>query len=181
MQKPIIREQEDQNLWNFLFSVFFFVVLIGALWILYVIKGGFPTQIPVFDAILLAFASFRITRLIAYDKITRFFREWFVEKREFTENGEIYVELVPLPHGMRRTLHDLIECPWCIGLWAGLISTFFYFMFPWAWFIVLFLAVAGAGSLFQLLANLIGWRAENYKLDANAKEKAGSTSDRSGL
>jgi hypothetical protein len=78
-------------------------------------------------------------------------------------------------------MHDLLGCPWCVGLWSGLIVAFFYFMYPWAWFIVLFLAISGLGSLFQLFANLIGWRAELYKLKAKEKEAVGFTSDRSGL
>ena len=46
-----------------------------------------------------------------------------------------------------------------------------YFIFPWAWSVIFFLAVAGVGSLMQLYANQIGWRAENLKLDAKEKEE----------
>ncbi len=175
------RLKEDQNYWNVIFSVFFICVLFLALWMLYRQLNSFPRSIPVFDAVLLAFASFRITRLVVYDKITRFFREWFVTKREVSQGDIDWVELSPLGRGFRHTMYDLLGCPWCVGLWSGLISCFFYFMYPWAWFIILFLAVSGAGSLLQISANLAGWRAENYKLDAYTKEKGGSMSDRSGL
>ena len=176
-----IRPKEDQNFWNLVFSVFFLFVLAFALWSLYAVRGSFPTFIPWFDAVMLAFASFRITRLIVYDKITRFFRELFVQKKVVSRDGKDYVELNPYENGILHTMHDLLQCPWCIGLWAGLIATYFYFMFPWAWFVALFLALSGLGSLLQLYGNLIGWRAENLKLDANSKEKLGHTSDRSGL
>lgn len=157
------RPKEDQNIWNFLFSVFFICVLVGAIWAIREITGGFPTSIPLFDFVLLALAAFRITRLIVYDKIARWFRELFADTRECVEDGVVFIEIKPYGTGMRHTLHDLLQCPWCIGVWSGLIVSFFYFVFPWAWFVILFLAVAGVSSLLQVSANLIGWRAENLK------------------
>jgi hypothetical protein len=46
---------------------------------------------------------------------------------------------------------------------------FFYFIYPWAWSIIFFLALAGVGSLIQVWANSIGWQAENRKLRALEK------------
>ena len=168
-------------MWNFFFSLFFIAALVFCLYMLYSVNGQFPSTLPFLDAILLFFAAFRITRLVVYDKITRFFREWFISKREMEENGVVWVELMPLKSGFRKTLYDLLQCPWCVGLWAGLIVSVCYFLFPWAWFVILFLAVSGLGSLLQLIANYVGWHGENLKLDAHKKEREGSTSDRSGL
>ena len=165
------RPKEDQNAWNFALSVFFAGVFGYVLWAMWGRAGDFPHAIPLFDALLLALAAFRITRLVVYDKITRWFRELFVQKREYEKDGATWVELVPLRGGLRRTVHDLLGCPWCIGFWSALVVTFCYFIFLWAWFVILFLAVAGAGSFFQILANLIGWTAENGKLDAHRKER----------
>ena len=175
------RKKEDQNVWNFIFSVFFIAVLIGALWAMYKIRGEFPISVGPFDALLMAFATFRITRLIVYDKITRWFRELFVKSRVFEKNEEKWVEIIPYTSGFCHTIYELLQCPWCIGIWAALIVMFCYFMFPWAWSVIFFLALAGAGSLIQILANLIGWRAENLKLDAFDKEKGGATSDKWGI
>lgn len=165
------RPKEDQNMWNFLFSVFFIFVLVFAVWAIRDSNGGFPTSIPVFDFALLALAAFRITRLIVYDKIARWFRELFADTREFEEAGVAFVEIKPYGIGIRHTIHDLLQCPWCIGVWSALIVTFFYFVFAWAWFVILFLAVAGVSSLVQVLGNLIGWRAESLKLEAKEKER----------
>ncbi|OGC80487.1 hypothetical protein A2943_02150 [Candidatus Adlerbacteria bacterium RIFCSPLOWO2_01_FULL_51_16] len=126
---------------------------------------------PLFDFVLLALAAFRVTRLVVYDKIARWFRELFADTREFQENGILFVEVKPYGTGVRHTLHDLLQCPWCIGVWSALIVTFFYFVYPWAWIVILFLAVAGVSSLFQVVANLTGWRAENLKLDAEEKNR----------
>ncbi|TSC69382.1 MAG: hypothetical protein G01um101456_220 [Parcubacteria group bacterium Gr01-1014_56] len=181
MQTSTIRPKEDQNLWNFVFSVFFIMVLIGALWVMREVRGGFLVSVEPFDAVLMAFASFRVTRLIVYDKISRWFRELFVQRRVFEKDGKTWVEITPFGRGFRHTIYNLLECPWCIGIWSGLIVMVCYFIFPWAWSVIFFLALAGAGSLIQIFANFLGWRAEYYKLEANIKEKSGATSDRSGL
>jgi hypothetical protein len=37
--------------------------------------------------------------------------------------------------------------------------------------VIFFLAIAGGGSLIQVAANAIGWRAENLKLEAKEKDR----------
>lgn len=165
------RIKEDQNIWNFLFSIFFIAVLIAALWAIYRVRGSFPTSVPLADSILMAFAAFRITRLVVYDKITRWFRELFADTREFERDGKIWVDVQPFACGMRHTIYDLLQCPWCIGIWGALVVAVAYFIFPWAWFVIFFLALAGAGSLLQVIANGIGWRAENLKLEAQDRNR----------
>ena len=176
------RPKEDQNFWNFIFSVFFLLVLIAAVYYMSVLRGGFLVSVPPFDALLMALATFRITRLIVYDKITRWFRELFADVHTYQKDGTTWVEVRLHGSGFRHTIYDLLSCPWCIGIWAALIVVFCYFVFTWAWSVIFFLALAGAGSLVQLWANSIGWRAENLKLDAKAKEEAmGLTVDRTSL
>ncbi len=145
--------QRSQNFWNFLFSVFFMLVLVAAVEGVRMLTGRYPSSVPLFDAVLMAFATLRITRLIVYDKIARWFRELFARG----ENGFLY------------TVRDLLECPWCIGFWSALAVSFAYFVFPWAWYIIFFLALAGASSMLQISANLIGWRAEVLKTEVLQK------------
>ncbi len=161
-----LRTKEDQNFWNFLFSIFFIVVLVAGLWGMQNIRGGFLTAVPLFDSLMMSFAAFRITRLVVYDKITRWFRELFAKKTEVERDGVTYVEVVPYTSGFSHTVYDLLNCPWCIGIWSSAIVVFTYFVTDWAWSVIFFLAIAGAGSLLQVIANAIGWRAENLKLEA---------------
>ncbi len=163
------RKKEDQNTWNFLLSVLFGGALVVALSIIMMARGGFPRSVPLFDFFLMAGAAFRITRLVVYDKITRFFREWFVIKKTHTRPDGVWVELIEFERGVRRTIHDLLGCPWCVGVWSALVVVFVYFVFDWGWLAILFLAIAGAGSVFQIVSNMIGWLAENSKLDAHAR------------
>jgi hypothetical protein len=181
MQTSVVRRKEDQNFWNFILSIFFLLVLVVVLYAMKGIRGGYLVSVPPFDALLMAFATFRITRLIVYDKITRWFRELFVKRRVYEEGGKKWVEVTPYERGFFHTISDLLQCPWCIGFWSALVVVFFYFVFAWAWTVIFFLALAGASTLLQLYANSLGWRAENLKLDANIKEKGGAISDRSGL
>lgn len=168
---PTHRPKEDQNFWNFVASVLFVVVLVGVLLWFWNTYHAFPSGVPVFDAILMAFAAFRITRLVVYDKITRWFRELFADTREFEQGGVIYIEVKAYGSGLRHTIYDLLQCPWCIGFWSALIIAVCYYVFPWAWFVIFFLALAGAGSMLQMVANAIGWRAENLKMRAKERNR----------
>jgi hypothetical protein len=167
-----VRLKDDQNFWNFVFSVIFAVLLALSVGSFYAAYGGTPAFISVFDMILVSLAIFRITRLFVYDKILQFLRDTFMQAREFTgDDGRVYVERRPYSRGPLRTISDLLACPWCTAMWASLVVVYGYYMLPYAWYIILMLAIAGVASLVQLFANMLGWRAENLKLDAHAKEK----------
>jgi len=147
-------------LWNLAFGLFFVViVLAGADWLYG--TGRFAPYIPLGDFLLIALATFRLTRLVSYDIITAFVRDFLGSKEKGTFLG---------------TLGALINCPWCAGLWFAFFTTFFYFMHPLAWFVILILAIAGVGSTLQLTANLLGWSAELKKRTVLGSEvKTGST------
>lgn len=145
-----------QNFWNFLFSVFFVVVLVAALYYMRELRGGYLVFVPPFDMLLMTFATFRITRLVVYDKITHWFRDLFAGAEVGTFRG---------------TVDDLLACPWCIGIWSALIVVFCYFIFDWAWTVIFFLALAGAGTLLQVISNAIGWHAENLKMEAKERQR----------
>jgi hypothetical protein len=118
-----------------------------------------PESLTVLDIVLITLASFRMIRLFVYDKITAFFREQFWDAKQ----TKTHVTLTKPSHGPRRTLADLLSCPWCFGMWAGAFVTFCYLLTPYAFYPVLFMAVGGLASLIQISANLIGWRAEQGK------------------
>ena len=149
----------DQYIWNIVFLAFFLLVVIGGMNILaessYIGYGA----LGVFDIILLSLAAFRLTRLFVYDTIMKFFREMFFNAEVI--NGEVI--LTKPIRGPRRTIADLISCPWCFGMWSAGFVIFFYLLTPWAYVPVAFLAVAGIGSFIQILANLVGWKAEELK------------------
>lgn len=133
--------------WHIFFMLFFAAMAIAALMYLET-RVFLPTWIPLFDLVLIILATFRLTRLFVYDSITAFFRACFAGHSEGS---------------FAHTLHTLVTCPWCMGLWLAFVVTFFYFLTPYAWFFILFLAVAGVASFVQILTNLVGWNAEKAK------------------
>ena len=136
------------------------------------VRSWTPRSIPLSDFLLITLATFRLTRLFVYDKITLWLRDLFIEKIETSTEGVIFVERVGFVNGPRRTISDLLNCPWCISVWFALLITFFYFLSPLAWFFILVLALSGVGALLQLTANLIGWNAEYRKLATKEKENS---------
>jgi hypothetical protein len=134
--------------WNLFFTLLFIALAYSAYRLL-VSQGTAPQSIGLWDATLMALATFRLTRLVVYDNITRWLRDFFEDGREYTFVG---------------TIKTLINCPWCMGLWFALIVPTAYFFAPFLWFFIFVLALAGAATLIQLFANLLGWSAEYRKL-----------------
>ena len=56
-----------------------------------------------------------------------------------------------------------MSCPWCFGIWATTLISFFYLLTPHAYVPVLILALSSLVSLLQIVANIIGWKAEQLK------------------
>lgn len=156
--------KNDETFWSIIFTLVYVLAFVIGLIILRNINGTLPTTISVFDLILVSLAAFRLTRLFVYDHITQFFRDWFLDKEIYIdERGASVITRTPPLHGPRQTAHVLLGCPWCFGMWAGLLVPFFYFLTPYAWFFILVLAVSGVATFIQLLSNLVGWNAEYKK------------------
>lgn len=117
--------------------------------------------LTIYDIALITLASFRMTRLFVYDAMTKFIREQFLDAEVSARGGK--VSLVKPKTGPRRTLADLFSCPWCFGVWSASTIAFFYLLTPVAHFPTLVLAVAGVATFIQLLANMVGWKAEQLK------------------
>ena len=150
----------DQYFWNFVFSIFFVIlVVMGA--IILETEARIPlTDLQLVDYVLITLATWRLTRLFVYDAVTKFFREQFWDAKKVGRGHRLEKPKT----GPRRTLADLLDCPWCFGVWAGATVTFFYLLTPYAIFPVIILALSGVATFLQLLANLVGNRAEELKI-----------------
>lgn len=155
----------DQYFWNFLFVIFFVALVFMATVILQSESYKPYSELTTLDIALITLASFRFIRLMVYDRITAFFREQFYDAVE--QKGKVL--LVKPATGPRRTLADLLSCPWCIGVWATATVSFFYLLTPLAFFPIFFMALSGVATFLQLLANLVGWRAEQLKNDVELR------------
>jgi Protein of unknown function (DUF1360) len=110
------------------------------------------------ELIIFAFASFRLTRLFVFDKITAFIRHPFhkeVEEVDDDGNVEIYIEMKG--SALRAWIGELLSCYWCTGVWC---SAFLYG--AWVYLpqvaepLIFILAIAGvAGMIESLVMKLI--------------------------
>ena len=104
-----------------------------------------------FEFFLITLATFRLTRLLVYDKITTFIRNPFHETREELESDGAVVEVLYVKgKGIRKFIGELLSCHWCTGMWC---AAFLYggnFFFPVFFTPILYiLAIAAAGSLIE--------------------------------
>ncbi len=119
-------------------------------------------DLTIIDFLLLTLATWRITRLFVYDTITKFFREQFWD---LVKVGKSF-ELEKPKFGPRRTLADLLSCPWCVSTWAAASLIFFYLLTPYAVFPVLILALSAVAAFLQLASTTLGYKADKLKKDS---------------
>ncbi len=149
----------DQYFWNVVFSFFFFLLMVMGTIILET-ESRIPfAQLTIVDFTLITLASWRLTRLFVYDAITKFFREQFYDVVKAGKGSE----LEKPKFGPRRTLADLLSCPWCFSIWAAATVIFFYLLTPYAFFPILILAISAVASFLQIVSNAVGHKAEQLK------------------
>jgi hypothetical protein len=134
-----MRNERKHQAWNF-WSAF---VFIGALWLVghFLNREGVDIkEITLKEVLLLILASSRLTRILVFEKILKHFRD-ALKRRE-----NLYVI---------GTIHSMITCPWCAGVWMTLIIIVFYYLVPYGELLVYVLALAGLASMMILVSNLL--------------------------
>jgi hypothetical protein len=134
----MLNERKHQA-WNFWSAFVFFgaVLLVG-----YFLKKA---EIDIRDltmkeAVLVILATYRMTRILVFEKILKHFRD-ALKRRE-----NLYVI---------GTIHSMVTCPWCAGVWVTLVILVFYFLVPYGALLVYVLALAGLASMVILVSNLL--------------------------
>ena len=74
-------------------------------------------RVRITDVALLGVATYKLSRLVAKEKVTSFLRAPFTEFQESSGHGE--VEEKPQGHGLRLAVGELLVCPYCLGLWVA--------------------------------------------------------------
>ena len=134
----MLNERKHQA-WNF-WSVFVFfgaIVLVGH----FLKREGVDIRdLTMKEAVLVILASYRMTRILVFEKILKHFRD-ALKRRE-----NLYVI---------GTIHSMVTCPWCAGVWVTLTIIVFYFLVPYGPLLVYVLALAGLASMVILVSNLL--------------------------
>jgi hypothetical protein len=80
------------------------------------------------DVVLLGTATFKLSRLVANDKVLEPVRDPFVEETSPGEGSELNCE--PAGVGVRRALGELLTCPFCLSVWIGTALIFGFAVAP---------------------------------------------------
>jgi hypothetical protein len=139
--------QKEQHFWNA--GAFVFFICLCALSVVLISRFATtdPANLGFFDLTVLGLATFRLVHLLTYDKIFDFVRNSLMDG-----SGS---KLKKAPRGWRRAVFEFLECIWCTGMWSGLFAVTIYLLGTWGSFAVIVLAVAGLGSLFQVISKTI--------------------------
>lgn len=93
------------------------------------VLGGFlvlagrrlPERVPWSDVARVGLASYKVGRLVAKERVTKFVRAPVTQDEEATE---------PEPTGWGRALGELVTCPHCVGLWTAAGFSYGLVLFP---------------------------------------------------
>ncbi|NSL52251.1 DUF1360 domain-containing protein [Calidifontibacillus erzurumensis] len=117
--------------------------------------------------IMLILASYRLTHLIVFDKITEFIRDPFmtvVYKKD--AHGHTYRKKVP-----KNNFGYLLNCYWCSGVWSALLIGMAYLLKPkLTQRFIFILSLAGAQSIIETFVG-VGTKTIHYlsSLEQNAQ------------
>jgi uncharacterized protein DUF1360 len=79
---------------------------------------GLPERYGGGDLLLLSVGTYKLSRLIAKDRIMSFARAPFTRLQGESERpGEVSEE--PRGSGLRHAVGELLVCPYCLGQWIG--------------------------------------------------------------
>ena len=129
-----------------------FNALFGAGLVLLRRRGRMPPERPALaDVALVGIASHKLSRLIAKDKVTSPLRAPFTVFEGTSGPAELAEEV--RGKGRRKTVGELVSCPFCVGMWVATGFTASYVFAPRATRLATTTLAALAGSDFLQFAH----------------------------
>jgi len=136
----------DQRYWNAT-ALVVFIVLCALSTVLISRYGSDVTDLEFFDLAVLGLGTLRLIHLLTYDKIFEFVRAYVIEGQRARQKKAL--------SGWRQFVYEFLECIWCTGMWSGVFAVTIYLLGSWGRIAVIVLAVAGLGSLLQVISKAI--------------------------
>jgi len=155
MTKTPENQNEQGKTWNFWAAMFFLVCMIG-LGFVFKCKGITTEDFTLGNMTLMILATYRLTRILVFDKIFKLFRDFFRARQR------LYLFFV---------IKEIITCPWCAGVWVALSIIAFYFLVPFGQLFIILLAISGVASFIVILVNYVGLSTEEKQFDMKEKTK----------
>ena len=155
-----MKQSNTERIWNVV-SMFVYVLLLIALGTLLKDRGTGIEDIRIFDLVLICIATYRMTRLMVYDRIFKLFRDI---ARDFQDNG------------FGASIRTILTCPWCAGVWISLFNVAVFYLVPFGQLFIYVMAIAGVAVFLQLGVNILGMVADEKQMDVKEKrERTGFT------
>ena len=144
--------RDERHFWNGIALLVFIAMCAAAIWLVLRYGTFDPAAVGAFDLAVIGLATFRLIHLLTYDKIFDMVRAAFMDRKG--------TRLKTAERGWRRLVSEFLACIWCTGMWAALIAVTIYFLGTWARLTALLIAVAGLGSLLQLVSKALAAQAD---------------------
>jgi hypothetical protein len=149
-----------------------YVTITGTFWIIFalfnLLRKGKTLKLSPFDFVLLAFSTFRMGRLVAYDLVTQPYRAPFTETVPDPYGASETV--VPKQHGWRRAFGELISCPICSGTWVAAAMVYALQVAPNpARIFMAIMGASGVGEILNSLAESLSWGGESSRKQVGIK------------
>lgn len=140
---------------NFI-ATLIFVGLVFVLGLALDSKGVRAEDFTLGNLALMVLATYRMTRILVFDKIFKLFRDFF------RAHQKLYVMYV---------IKEIITCPWCAGVWVALVIVAAWFLVPFGQLFVILMAISGVASFIVILVNLLGLHTEEKQYDIREKTR----------
>ena len=132
---------------NFISSIVYLGAFIASVFLLK--TSGFELEnISFTDMILIMLATYRISRMIVYEKIFSLIR-YLISKNS---HRTIFA-----------SVNNLITCPWCTAVWMALFLFDIYFLVPYGNYFILIMSLSAIATPLILLSNALNLRNDILK------------------
>jgi len=155
MENSNEKSAKQGKTWNF-WAALFFLVLLAGLGFSLESKGITTADFSAGNLTLMVLATYRLTRILVFDKIFKLFRDFFINHQR------LYVFFV---------IKEIITCPWCAGVWVTLVIIGMYFLVPFGQLFVILLAISGVASFIVIIVNYVGLSTEEKQFDMKEKTR----------
>lgn len=136
------QREAAEPIFNVTASIAFVLLAAVCVWLIRAYGAFEPSALTFLDLALLGFACLRLIHLVTFDKILE-------PLRRRLQTGD----------RMAGLLAGFVACIWCTGMWSAMVVTTLHFLPPWGRFAIWVLAVAGFGTLLQVISRAIAGNA----------------------
>ncbi|MCU0507132.1 MAG: DUF1360 domain-containing protein [Anaerolineae bacterium] len=120
-----------------------------------------PGQIGLKDWGLLALATFRLSRMLAYDKVMETYRAPVVETVPHDSGAGLTTQARSDATGFKKALGEMIACPICNGTWISALLVYGMCFAPnLTRTLVTIMSAVGASEIMQAAFEKIQWEGE---------------------